>query len=67
MIGLLPSARGEYEITSVNASFCKEGTLHGVKLEKPWFDIGTFDSLLKASQHMKENGHSFHCEPRTKE
>lgn len=67
MIGLLPSARGEYEITSVNAAFCKEGTLRGIKLEKPWFDIGTFDSLLKASQHMKEHGHSFHCEPRPKE
>jgi glucose-1-phosphate thymidylyltransferase len=62
MVGLQPSDRGEYEITTVNQLFCTEGTLRGVRLEKPWFDIGTFDSLLKASQHMKEVGHEFHCE-----
>ncbi len=62
MIGLSPSDRGEYEITTVNSVYCSEGTLTGVKLEKQWFDIGTFDSLLKAGLHMKEKGHSFHCD-----
>ncbi len=54
MIGLPPSPRGEYEITSVNAVYCQEGTLTGKVLAKPWFDIGTFDSLLRAGQYMKE-------------
>lgn len=63
MVGLQPSDRGEYEITSVNSLYCKDGRLRGVKLEKPWFDIGTFDSLLKAGQHMKDMGHKFHCDP----
>jgi|JI10StandDraft_1071094.scaffolds.fasta_scaffold35603_7 glucose-1-phosphate thymidylyltransferase len=62
MIGMEPSDRGEYEITTINSLFCSEGTLNGVVLQKPWFDIGTFDSLLRASQHMKEKGHSFHCD-----
>jgi len=62
MTGLQPSDRGEYEITEVNKIFCEEGSLQGIKLEKPWFDIGTFDSLLKAGQHIKEVGHSFHCD-----
>jgi len=62
MVGLEPSDRGEFEITTVNEVFCQEGKLHGVELEKEWFDIGTFDSMLEASQYMKTKGHSFHCE-----
>jgi glucose-1-phosphate thymidylyltransferase len=67
MVGLLPSARGEYEITSVNQVFCKENRLTGVRLTEPWFDIGTFDSFLSASNHMKEKGHSFHCDHHNEE
>lgn len=44
-----PSARGEYEITHVNNKYLSEGTLKAVSLEKEWFDVGTFDSLLEAS------------------
>lgn len=53
-----PSARGEYEITGINNRYIKEGTLHSTILQKEWFDIGTFDSLLDASLHMrhKKNG-----------
>jgi glucose-1-phosphate thymidylyltransferase len=52
------SKRGEYEITHINNAYIKEGTLHSVILKKEWFDIGTFDSLLDASMHMrhKKNG-----------
>jgi glucose-1-phosphate thymidylyltransferase len=52
------SARGEYEITDVNNEYIKEGTLRASILENEWFDIGTFDSLLDASLHMrkKRNG-----------
>lgn len=54
MVGQSTSARGEYEITYVNNKYIEEGTLHSVTLTKPWFDIGTFDSLLEASNYMKQ-------------
>jgi len=50
MIGQPKSERGEYEITYINNLYIKEGKLKAVKLEKEWFDIGTFESLLTASQ-----------------
>lgn len=62
MAGMEPSDRGEFEITTVNEAFCSTGELTGVMLEKKWFDIGTFDSMLDASVYMKEKGHKFHCE-----
>jgi glucose-1-phosphate thymidylyltransferase len=53
MIGQPPSARGEYEITYINNKYIQEGTLKATTLEKEWFDAGTFDSLLRAGNHMK--------------
>src|SRR6185295_13919287 len=50
---LKPSARGEYEITHVNNKYAKEKTLHAVTLKKQWFDVGTFDSLLAASNFLQ--------------
>jgi glucose-1-phosphate thymidylyltransferase len=46
---LVPSARGEYEITDVNNYYLKEGLLNCIKMKGKWFDAGTFDSLLEAS------------------
>lgn len=54
MTGQKPSKRGEYEITFVNNKYTEEGNLKYIILEKEWFDIGTFDSLLRASNYMKE-------------
>jgi len=54
MIDQPTSDRGEYEITYINNLYLKEGKLRAVKLEKPWFDVGTFDSLLEASNFMKQ-------------
>lgn len=54
MDGMQPSARGEYEITYVNNQYLKEGTLTASRLEKAWYDIGTFDSLLAASTHVQK-------------
>jgi glucose-1-phosphate thymidylyltransferase len=52
---LNPSARGEYEITDVNNQYVEEGTMKCVKANSKWFDAGTFDSLLEASNYFSEN------------
>lgn len=52
-IGQKPSDRGEYEITYIQDQYLKEGNLRAVKLEKQWFDAGTVDSLLEASNFVK--------------
>lgn len=52
------SARGEFEIGHVNNKYIKEGTLTSVILKRPWFDVGTFDSLLGASVHMSKKKRS---------
>ncbi|MDO8562025.1 MAG: sugar phosphate nucleotidyltransferase, partial [bacterium] len=49
-----PSARGEYEITSVNSLYMEESSLRGQMLKKEWFDIGNIEALHKASLFMKK-------------
>jgi len=53
LVGQSPSARGEYEITYVNNRYLSEGRLRGIELTKPWFDVGTFESLHEASVYMR--------------
>jgi len=48
------SKRGEYEITYVNNKYIEEGTLKAVFLKKQWFDIGTFESLHKATNFIRK-------------
>ncbi len=48
--GLEPSARGEYEITSVNNAYVKLGELTYGILEADWTDAGTFESWQHANQ-----------------
>ncbi len=45
---LVPSRRGELEITDVNNAYIREGTLTFSFLEGWWTDAGTFESLLRA-------------------
>jgi glucose-1-phosphate thymidylyltransferase len=45
---LVPSRRGELEITDVNNAYIAEGKMNFSFLEGWWTDAGTFDSLLRA-------------------
>ena len=45
---LVPSLRGELEITDVNNAYIREGTMTFSYLQGWWTDAGTFDSLLHA-------------------
>ena len=64
---LQPSDRGELEITGVNDVYLKQGTLTVTVLPRgtAWFDTGTFQGLLDASQfvHVVEarQGHKIGC------
>ncbi len=46
---LKPSLRGELEISDVNNFYVEQNTMTYEIIENEWFDTGTFDSLLKAS------------------
>ncbi len=46
---LVPSNRGELEITDVNNAYIREGTMTFSFLDGWWTDAGTFDSLLRAA------------------
>ena len=50
-----PSARGEYEITTVNQKFLKDGELKVQTLGRgfAWLDTGTHDSLSEASTYIE--------------
>src|SRR5713226_3674759 len=47
--GLVPSGRGELEITDVNNAYIREGSMTYAHLEGWWTDAGTFESLLRAA------------------
>lgn len=52
---VLPSERGELEITSINRMYLEEGQLNVINLGRgmAWLDTGTFDGLLEASNFVK--------------
>jgi glucose-1-phosphate thymidylyltransferase len=54
---LKPSGRQEYEITDVNNSYLVENQLTHEILDGWWTDAGTFESLWRASNLVREHAH----------
>ena len=56
---IVPSRRGELEITSINAAYLARGDLHVERLGRgyAWLDMGTHDSLLQAAQFVQTVEH----------
>ena len=54
---LVPSRRGELEITDVNNAYIREGTMTFSFLDGWWTDAGTFESLLRAANLVANTGH----------
>jgi len=52
---LKPSPRGELEITDLNNAYLQKGELEAEIIEGEWVDAGTFESLHKASQIVREH------------
>jgi len=55
---LVPSGRGELEITDVNNAYIREGTMSFSHLEGWWTDAGTFESLLRAANLVAKTPHA---------
>jgi len=51
---LKPSTRGELEITDVNNAYIRKGQLASDTLEGWWTDAGTFESLMRANELVKQ-------------
>ena len=52
---LVPSGRGELEVTDLNRSYLMDGQLQVHKIHGTWMDCGTFDSLALATKTFYED------------
>jgi len=55
---IVPSARGELEITSVNNEYIARGQLQYSFVRGRWTDAGTFESLNEANALLMNNGNN---------
>jgi glucose-1-phosphate thymidylyltransferase len=60
---LVPSGRGELEITDVNNAYIAEGNMTFSFLDGWWTDAGTFDSLLRATNLVAQSVQRKESEP----
>jgi glucose-1-phosphate thymidylyltransferase len=60
---LVPSGRGELEITDVNNAYIREGSMTFGHLNGWWTDAGTFESLLRAANLMAQTHAKVKAEP----
>lgn len=53
--GLVPSERGELEITGIQQCYLDEGALDVREISGGWFDTGTADALLDAAVYARDH------------
>jgi len=59
---LVPSRRGELEITDVNNRYIADGLLRWAELQGFWTDAGTFESLFRANAYWAQKATGRSCE-----
>ncbi len=63
---IVPSARGELEITDVNNAYIAENALHWTELQGFWSDAGTFASLFRTNAYWAQKTTGLACEDFTR-
>lgn len=65
--GLVPSERGELEITDLHRYFLERGELDVRVIKGAYFDTGTHESLFEAGAYVREHDFKSHFDPRINE